>query len=197
MLDLFAALPPGWQQYLPSFQYELFDLSQVPVREIFSRQDAEYLGVLLLILKFAHRWKTLAQHIPLVLGFISSQGVNIREAMLLQALFTYVENLLKMNRVKVAEFVAQVPEGSREAFETLMREYGPAAVEWQQEGLREGQEKGRQEAMRILVEALMRNCPHWSDAEPAERLGLEEAFVRQVRQNLADRTDAEAINGGA
>ncbi len=192
-------LPEEFWQYIPFFKYEVFDLSTVPIEVIERKQDIEYLGVLLLALKFARQWEQLAQHMPAVLWFIHSRSLGNREAMLLQSFFIYIENLLKMNSVKISQFTEKIPNDSQEAFETLVRVYGPMAVEWQleserqegfeaglregrEEGRLEGREEGRLEAMQMLVEALMLSCPEWSDVEIAQRLGVPEELVRQVRQ---------------
>ncbi|MCS7037294.1 MAG: Rpn family recombination-promoting nuclease/putative transposase [Saprospiraceae bacterium] len=153
------------ERMTPDFEFVLFDLNTVSVVELREHKELEFLGVLLLTLKFARRWEELAKHMPDILSFIEGRPVGAREERLLRAWAIFIQKVLAMNKIRSEEFKAKIPRTGQEAYEMMLELYGPEAAEMiadlkvarirkqiQEEALRKGKEEGlregRQEGLR-------------------------------------------------
>jgi predicted transposase YdaD len=198
-LETFENLPNALKPYMPNFRYIAINLSEMSVEDILRRSPVGYLQSLFILLKFARNLSQLGQHLPVIWALLQKRMTDIRALMLRQSTVLYIDNLLKMNKVSVSEWIKQLPPPAQEAYLDLLAEYRRNVISEElaqaemkgveqgiQQGIQQGIEIGVEEAKKTFIINLLRAFPDYTDATLAALANASEEWVSQIRRQLAE-----------
>lgn len=167
--SLFPKAPEVFLSYLPTFDYIMLDVRQIPDWKL-DALDFQLLRMILKVLKYARDEDYVAKHWEKIVIF--APAVNTAEKKILVATVLYMNFASKAFNSKIIDMTHKAESAEESGFKPYLLEL-----------YEEGMEKG----MMLLIKNFLESNPDWTDNQIASAFKVESALVAKARSQKGQK----------